>query len=100
MTVEFEEALNGRHSKFDTKILQKTCSAEEVGNLIYQRLKSIDLESANAENPEDRTNYTNRFTFEKCLTIVNESLRQAKITDGRITDENKQKFLVVLRFMT
>ena len=96
VTIEFEEVLSGRHSKFDTKIRQKTYSVEEVAELIFQRFKSIDLESANAENPDDRTSYANKFTFETCLAIVNESLRQAKITDGRITDENKQKFLQAL----
>lgn len=96
VTVEFEEALTGQHTKFGATIRQKTYSAEEVAELIYQRLKSIDQESADAPSPEDRTNYAKRFPRDKCLAIVNESLRQAAITDGRITDDNRQKFLQAL----
>lgn len=96
VTIEFEEALTGRHTKFGATIRQKTYSAEEVAELVYQRLKSIDHESAEAPNPEDITNYAKRFPSDKCLVIVNESLRQAAITDGRITDDNRQKFLQAL----
>ena len=96
VTIEFEEALTGKHSKFNTTIRLKTYSAKEVAELIYQRLKSIDQESADAEKQEDRTNYAKRFPREKCLAIVTKSLHQAKITDGRITDENRQKFLQAL----
>jgi len=96
VTVEFEEALSGRHTKFSATLRQRTYSAVEVAELIYQRLKSIDQESADAPNPEDRTNYAKRFSRDKCLEIVNESLRQAAITDDRITDDNRQKFLQAL----
>lgn len=96
VTVEFEEALTGQLTKFGATIRQKTYSAEEVAELIYQRLKSIDQESAEAPSSEDRTNYAKRFPRDKCLAIVNESLRQAAINDGRITDDNRQKFLQAL----
>lgn len=96
VTIEFEEALTGRHTKFGATIRQKTYSAEDVAELIYMRLKSIDQESAESPNPEDRTNYAKRFPRDKCLAIVNESLRQAAVTDGQITDDNRQKFLQAL----
>lgn len=96
VTVEFEEALTGKHSKFHTKIRQKTFTGEEVAEQLYQRLKGIDQESADAEDPEDRTSYAKRFPRERCMAIVAESLKQAKITDGRITDDNRQKFLQAL----
>lgn len=96
VTVEFERVITGEHVKFNTTIRQKTFSVEDVAEQLYQRLKGIDEESADAEDPEDRTNYAKRFTREKCEAIVAESLRQAKITDGRITDDNRQKFLQAL----
>ncbi|MBS4095946.1 MAG: DEAD/DEAH box helicase family protein [Sulfuricella sp.] len=96
VTVEFEEALTGRHTRFGATIRQKTYSTEDVAELIYQRLKSIDQELAESPNPEDRTNYAKRFPRDKCLAIINESLRQAAIPDGRITDDNRQKFLQAL----
>ena len=96
VTVEFEEALTGKHSKFNATIRQKTFSVDEVAEQLYQRLKGIDQESADAEVQEDRTNYAKRFPREKCTAIVAESLKQAKITDSRIIDDNRQKFLQAL----
>lgn len=96
VTVEFEEALTGQHSKFNATIRQKTFSAEDVVEQLYQRLRGIDQESADAEDPEERTHYAKRFPREKCTAIVAESLKQAGITDGRITDDNRQKFLQAL----
>jgi type III restriction enzyme len=96
VSVEFEEALNKHHSRFAGTIRQKTFAAEDVAELIYQRLKSIDEESAAFPQPEDRTNYAKRFPREKCLMIVEESLRQVGITDGQVTDDNRQKFLQAL----
>lgn len=93
VTVEFEDALTGEHSKFAGTLQQKTFSGDEVAEQLYQRLKSIDQESADASEPADRTNYAKRFPREKCAAIVAESLRQAGITDERITDDNRQKFL-------
>jgi len=93
VTVEFEEALTGKHSKFCGTLRQKTFSADEVAEQLYQRLKSIDQESADTEKLADRTTYAKRFPREKCTAIVAESLRQAYITDERITDDNRQKFL-------
>lgn len=91
--VEFEDALTGKHSKFAATLQQKTFSSDEVAEQLYQRLKSIDQESADASDPADRTNYAKRFPREKCAAIVAESLRQAGITDACITDDNRQKFL-------
>ena len=96
VTVEFEEALTGKHTKFNATIRQKTFSIEEVAEQLYQRLKGIDQETADAEAPEDRTHYAKRFPREKCNGIVTESSKQAGITDGRITDDNRQKFLQAL----
>ncbi len=96
VTVEFEEALTGKHTKFNATIRQKTFSIEEVAEQLYQRLKGIDQETADVEDSEDRTHYAKRFPREKCVAIVTESLKQAGITDGRITDDNRQKFLQAL----
>lgn len=91
--VEFEEAVTGKHSEFCGTIRQKTFSSTDVAELLYQRLKSIDEESASCEDPSDRTNYSKKFPRERCLAIVRESLKQAGINDDRITDDNRQKLL-------
>lgn len=94
--VEFERAVSGERVKFKTQIKHKTWSIEEVAEKIYQSLKSLDEESKDAEDPKDRTNYAMKFPVEKCEQVVRESLRHARITDERITDENRQKFLQAL----
>lgn len=96
VTVEFERAVTGEHTRFKTQIQYKTWNVEDVAEQMFQRLKSIDEESKEAEDPEDRTSYAKRFPLEICEEIVRESLTRARITTGRITDENRQKFLQAL----
>lgn len=96
VTIEFEQAVTGRHSKFNTTIQHKTFSVEDVAERVFNALKIIDEENALADDPEVRTNYAKRFPYDKCEAIVRESLIRANITSGRITDDNRQKFLQAL----
>jgi type III restriction enzyme len=96
VTIEFERAVTGEHAKFKTEIQHWTWSAEEVADQMFQRLKSIDEESKDADDPKDRTAYARNFPLERCEAIVRESLKRAKIKNGRVTDENRQKFLQAL----
>jgi type III restriction enzyme len=63
---------------------------------MYQRLRSIDDESKDAEDPRDRTSYAKKFPLARCEEIVAASLKYAKIKTGKITDDNRQKFLQAL----
>ena len=63
---------------------------------MFGRLQSIDDESKDANDPKDRTNYTKKFPIERCEQIVRESLKRRKIKSGRITEDNRQKFLQAL----
>lgn len=96
VTVEFERAITGEQSKFQTSIQHTTFSVQDVSERIYHALKIIDDESADAKCEADRTQYTKRFPIEKCEEIVLESLRRANISSGRVTDDNRQKFLQAL----
>lgn len=96
VTVEFERAVTGEHVRFKTRVEHKTWSTEEVAEQMFQRLKSIDEESKGEDDPEDRMHYATKFPLEKCEVIVRESLKRAKIISGRITDDNRQKFLQAL----
>lgn len=93
VTVGFERAVSGNQVKFRTTIQHKTWTVEEIAEQMYQRLKSIDDESKDAEDPKDRTSYAKKFPREKCEGIVAASLKHAKIKSGKITDDNRQKFL-------
>ncbi len=96
VTVGFERALTGDHVAFKTVIKHKTWSAEEVAELMHQRLKSLDDESKDYEDKKDRTNYAKQFPLSKCVGIVKQSLKRAHITSERVTDDNRQKFLQAL----
>lgn len=96
VTVEFERAITGEHVAFRTRIEHKTWSVEDVAEQMYQRLKSIDQESRDDDDPKNRTHYARRFSLGRCQTIVKESLRRARVRSGRITDDNRQKFLQAL----
>lgn len=96
VSIEFERAVTGEHAKFKTRIKHKTYTVEEVANLMFSRFQSIDEESKDAEDPKDRTNYAKKFPLERCEQIVKESLKRARIKSGRITDDNRQKFLQAL----
>jgi type III restriction enzyme len=92
VTVGFERAVTGEHIKFKTTIQHKTWSVEEVAEQMFQKLKSIDEESKDADDPKDRTNYAKRFPLAKCEEIIRTSLKRGKANSDRITDENRQKF--------
>jgi type III restriction enzyme len=96
VTVSFERAVSGEHVKFKTTIQHKTWMVEEIAEQMYQRLKSIDDESKDAEDPKDRTSYAKKFPLAKCEEIVATSLKHAKIKTGKITDDNRQRFLQAL----
>lgn len=92
VTVGFERAVTGEHVKFRTTIQHKTWTVEEVAEQMFQKLKSIDEESKDADDPKDRTSYAKRFPLAKCEEIVKASLKRAKIKSEKITDDNRQKF--------
>lgn len=92
VTVGFERAVTGEHIKFKTTIQHKTWTVEEVGEQMFHKLKSIDEESKDADDPKDRTSYAKRFPIAKCEEIVRASLKHAEIKSEKITDDNRQKF--------
>jgi type III restriction enzyme len=96
VTIEFERAVTSERAKFKTRIEHQTYSVEEVAEVMFRRLQSIDEESKDAEDPEDRTRYAKKFPLERCEQIIRESLRRANIRSGRITEDNRQKFLQAL----
>jgi type III restriction enzyme len=96
VTVDFERAVTGEHVKFKTRIEHKTWEVEEVADQMFQRLKSIDEESKDSDDPKERTHYARKFPLKRCEQIVRESLKLAKVRTGRVTDETRQKFLQAL----
>jgi len=96
VSIKFERAVTGEHTKFKTTLQHRTWSVEDVAEQMFQRLRSIDDESKDADDPKEQTRYAKKFPRETCMAIVRESLKRAKVKTGRITDENRQKFLQAL----
>ena len=96
VTIDFERAVTGDHSKFKTKLEHKTYSFEEVAEHMYRALQRIDEESKDAPDPKDRTHYSKKFPLDRCLEIVKASAKRTKIKTGKITEENRQKILQAL----
>ena len=96
VAIEFEQAVTGDHSKFRTVLQHKTHSFEDVAEEMYRRLQSIDQETKDADDPQDRTQYAKKFSRDRCLDIVTSSARRARIKSGKITEENRQKILQAL----
>jgi type III restriction enzyme len=96
VTIGFQRAVSGEHVKYKTKIKHKSWTVEDVAGQMYHRLKSIDEESKEADDAKDRTKYASKFPLAKCEEIVRASLNHAKIKSGKITDDNRQKFLQAL----
>jgi len=96
VSIEFERAVTGEHTKFTTRLQHKTYSAEEVAERMFHAFKLIDEESKDSPDPSDRTKYAKKFPYEKCVQIVDASMKRAGIRSGRITEENRQKFLQAL----
>jgi type III restriction enzyme len=91
VTIGFERAVTGEHVKFRTTVQHKIWTLEEVAEQMFQKLKVIDEESKDAEDPKDHTKYTKRFPLAKCKEIVSASLQRANIKSLKITDENRQR---------
>jgi len=91
--IHFEEAVTGTQSKFRTELVHKTYTLEEVAEQMYRRLRSIDDES---NGTKDKTNYSKKFPYEKCLEIMKASANKAKIKTGKFTEDNRQKILQAL----
>lgn len=96
VSIELEQAITGVHTKFKTQLRHKTYSFEEVAEELYRRLQSIDDESKEASKACDRTEYTKKYPYDRCLEIVKTTGKKAKIKTGRITEENRQKILQAL----
>jgi type III restriction enzyme len=89
VTIEFEQASNEHHYKWQTRIQRKTYTAREIAIHMYQRLESE--QDPDDPDPEMRTYYTDRFPVERLEEIVRLSLARRSMTVA--TDSIRQKFL-------
>ncbi|PJR92418.1 hypothetical protein CN878_22245 [Ochrobactrum sp. 695/2009] len=96
VAIGYVDAISEKGTTFKAVIEHKTWSATDVARQMYERLRGIDEESKDAEDPDDRTFYASRFPVEECEKIVVESLKRANVTSGRVIDANRQRFMQAL----
>jgi type III restriction enzyme len=96
ISVEFARAVSEERAKWKTRIVHKTYSIEEVAEALYRKLEAVDSESGGSEDPRERTSYSKKYTPERLVRIVQESLKRSGNRSGRITEDNRQKFLQAL----
>lgn len=77
--------------------MPQTNNPDEKWQLIFKRHQEmIDEESKSEADPRAHTDYAAKFPIERCRKIVEDSLKRAKIQSGRVTEENRQRFLQAL----
>lgn len=93
VTVEFERAFTGARRKVVAETTSRTYTIDEVAERMFRALEAIDGESADTKEP---TGYAKKFNMARCKQIVEKSLERAGIKSGRVTEENRQRFLKAL----
>lgn len=96
VSIGYVDAVTDQAAAFRAVVEHRTWSTAEVARQMYERLRSIDEESKDASDADDRTNYAVRFPLDACEKIVKDSLERASVTSGRVVDANRQRFLQAL----
>lgn len=82
---EYEIAITGIRETRKYYITHKMYSVEEVANDIFNRLYWFDQDAG--------TKYSGKWTKEKIVKIIKQSLQEVKDKTGQVSEENRQKTL-------
>lgn len=85
---EYVRATTGESRKKKTSVKYKMFSVEEIAEQLHNRFKSIDIETAETENP---TNYTEKYTIDWLKKLIRNSLNLIGEKEDRVSDENRQR---------
>ena len=85
---EYIRAATGESRKKKTLIKYKMFTVNEIAEQLHNRFKSIDMETAEAENS---TNYAEKYNMEWLKKLINNSLKRIDEKNGKISDENRQR---------
>jgi len=81
----YERAVTGDRRTKQTLVRYKMYTVDEVAEAVHFRLSSIDMET------EGETNYAARYNLEWLKALIHESLRRVGETEGRVSEENRQR---------
>jgi len=85
---EYVRATTGDRRRKKTSVKYKMFSIEEIAEQLHNRLKSIDMETAETENP---TNYAGKYNLEWLKKLFRESLVRIGERGNQISDDNRQR---------
>jgi len=85
---EYVRATTGESRRKKTLVKYKMFSIDEIAEQLHNRFKSIDMETADTENP---TNYTKKYALEWLKKLIRRSLDKIGKNGDQVSDENRQK---------
>ena len=85
---EYLRATTGESRKKKTLVKYKMFSIDEIAEQLHNRFKSIDMETAETENP---TNYAEKYGLDWLKKLIRNSLDRIGESGDQISDENRQK---------
>jgi len=85
---EYVRATTGESHRKKTLVKYKMFSIDEIAEKLHNRFKSIDMETAETENP---TNYAEKYDLDWLKKLIRNSLDRIGESGDQISDENRQK---------
>jgi len=85
---EYVRATTGESRRKKTLIKYKMFSIDEIAEQLQNRFKSIDMETAETENP---TNYSEKYNLQWLKKLITNSLYRIGERGNQISDENRQR---------
>lgn len=85
---EYVRATTGESRKKKTLIKYKMFSIDEIAEKLQNRFKSIDMETAETDNP---TNYSDKYNHQWLKKLITKSLQRIGERGNQVSDENRQR---------
>tara|TARA_B100000315_G_C14590687_1_gene595573 strand:- start:496 stop:2622 length:2127 start_codon:yes stop_codon:yes gene_type:complete len=85
---EYHRATTGESRRKKTLVTYKMFPVEEIAEQLHNRFKSIDMETADSDNP---TKYADKYNIEWLNKLIRNSLKRIGEKGNQVSDENRQK---------
>jgi type III restriction enzyme len=85
---EYIRATTGESRRKKTLIKYKMFSVDEIAEQLHNRFKSIDMETADTDNP---TNYAEKYNLGWLKILIHNSLERIGEKHNQVSDDNRQR---------
>jgi len=85
---EYVRATTGERHRKKTLVKYKMFSIDEIAEQLHNRFKSIDMETAETENP---TNYAEKYDLDWLKKLIRKSLDRIGEKRDQVSDDNRQR---------